>query len=268
MARWRRSPGTTRRVARNWRQAAAQQARSRTLYAELEKARGKHYADARQGAMEMSGGRRPAQAPARGLQGRVAELFERYNTSIAKLLAIQEESMKAGTDEIGRVPARQARSSSIAVAAVALLLGVGSRLAHRAFGGEAPARRGRRSPKRSPSGDLTRRIGSGSRDEVGRCWHSLETDARAPRAGHRPDSCGERAVGSASSEIAAGNADLSQRTEEQASSLEETASSMEELTSTVKQNADNAQQANQLATSGVGGRRQAAARSSARSWRR
>ena len=55
-------------------------------------------------------------------------------------------------------------------------------------------------------------------------------------------------ITSASSEIAKGNTDLSQRTEEQASSLEETASSMEELTSTVKQNADNARQANQLAS--------------------
>ncbi len=52
-----------------------------------------------------------------------------------------------------------------------------------------------------------------------------------------------------SNEIAQGNANLSQRTEEQASSLEETASSMEELTGTVKQNADNARQANQLASS-------------------
>jgi aerotaxis receptor len=50
-----------------------------------------------------------------------------------------------------------------------------------------------------------------------------------------------------SSEIESGNLQLSQRTEEAASSLEETASSMEEMTSTVKQNADNAQQANQLA---------------------
>ncbi len=49
-------------------------------------------------------------------------------------------------------------------------------------------------------------------------------------------------------EISHGNADLSQRTEEQASSLEETASSMEEMTSTVKNNADNAAQANQLAS--------------------
>lgn len=51
-----------------------------------------------------------------------------------------------------------------------------------------------------------------------------------------------------SDEIAKGNTDLSQRTEEQASSLEETASSMEEMTSTVKQNADNAREANQLAS--------------------
>jgi methyl-accepting chemotaxis protein len=55
------------------------------------------------------------------------------------------------------------------------------------------------------------------------------------------------AITSGAGEIAQGNADLSQRTEEQASSLEETASSMEELTGTVRQNADNANQANQLA---------------------
>ncbi|MEN8166919.1 MAG: methyl-accepting chemotaxis protein, partial [Pseudomonadota bacterium] len=52
----------------------------------------------------------------------------------------------------------------------------------------------------------------------------------------------------ATNEISAGNTNLSARTEQQASSLEETASSMEELTSTVRNNADNAQQANQLAS--------------------
>ena len=55
-------------------------------------------------------------------------------------------------------------------------------------------------------------------------------------------------VRAGSEEISRGNADLSQRTEEQASSLEQTASSMEEMTSTVKNNADNAAQANQLAS--------------------
>jgi methyl-accepting chemotaxis protein len=48
-------------------------------------------------------------------------------------------------------------------------------------------------------------------------------------------------------EISQGNLNLSQRTEEQASSLQRTAASMVQMTTTVKQNADNANQANQLA---------------------
>jgi len=55
-------------------------------------------------------------------------------------------------------------------------------------------------------------------------------------------------INTASIEIAQGNADLSSRTEQQASSLEETSSSMEELTGTVRLNADNASQANALAS--------------------
>jgi len=54
-------------------------------------------------------------------------------------------------------------------------------------------------------------------------------------------------VSTSSEEISAGNNSLSARTEQQASALEQTASSMEELTSTVRNNADNAQQANQVA---------------------
>ncbi|WP_373990894.1 methyl-accepting chemotaxis protein [Duganella sp. BuS-21] len=59
---------------------------------------------------------------------------------------------------------------------------------------------------------------------------------------------GTETIGTASREIAAGNVDLSSRTEMQASSLEKTASAMDQLTSTVKQNADNAREANQLAS--------------------
>jgi methyl-accepting chemotaxis protein len=54
-------------------------------------------------------------------------------------------------------------------------------------------------------------------------------------------------VASTSSQIAQGNQDLSQRTEEQASALQQTAASMEQFGGTVRHNADNAQQANQLA---------------------
>ncbi|WP_374632617.1 methyl-accepting chemotaxis protein [Ferrovibrio sp.] len=55
-------------------------------------------------------------------------------------------------------------------------------------------------------------------------------------------------VRGASNEISTGSQDLAQRTESQAASIEETAASMHEITTTVRQNADNAQAANQLAT--------------------
>lgn len=59
-------------------------------------------------------------------------------------------------------------------------------------------------------------------------------------------------IRNSASEIAQGNLDLSNRTEAQAASLEETASSVEEFTATVKQNAENAAQANNLASSARG----------------
>ncbi len=55
-------------------------------------------------------------------------------------------------------------------------------------------------------------------------------------------------IATSSGEIVSGNNSLSSRTEQQASSLEETAASMEELTSTVKNNAENAMQANKVAS--------------------
>jgi methyl-accepting chemotaxis protein len=55
------------------------------------------------------------------------------------------------------------------------------------------------------------------------------------------------AVRVASAEISSGSQDLASRTESQAASIEETAASMHEITATVRQNADNAQAANQLA---------------------
>ncbi len=58
---------------------------------------------------------------------------------------------------------------------------------------------------------------------------------------------GAEEVSLAAEQVSQGNTNLSQRTQEQASSLEEVASSMEEMMSTVTQNAENAQQANQLA---------------------
>jgi methyl-accepting chemotaxis protein len=59
---------------------------------------------------------------------------------------------------------------------------------------------------------------------------------------------GTEAIATASEENATGNQDLSMRTEQQAANLQGTASSMEEISATVRRNAENAQQADRLAT--------------------
>ncbi|HYE39302.1 MAG TPA: methyl-accepting chemotaxis protein, partial [Ramlibacter sp.] len=101
--------------------------------------------------------------------------------------------------------------------------------------------------RRIADGDLTARVGSTSRDEMGQLLRALGEMSERLRSLVREVAEGARTVADSSAQIAQGNTDLSQRTEEQASTLEETASSMEELTSTVGQNAENARQANELA---------------------
>ncbi|WP_438765822.1 methyl-accepting chemotaxis protein [Kushneria sp. TE3] len=71
-----------------------------------------------------------------------------------------------------------------------------------------------------------------------------ETVANVRRTAHE--------VSHASGRIEDGNSQLSSRTEQQASALEQTAAAMEELSATVRQNADNARDAEQLATSAAG----------------
>jgi methyl-accepting chemotaxis protein len=98
------------------------------------------------------------------------------------------------------------------------------------------------------SGDLTSRVESNRRDEIGLLLQSLQTmngSLTDVVSGIRTTM---ESVTVASQEIASGNTDLSARTEEQAASLEQTAASMTQLTETVKQNAGNARQANALAT--------------------
>ncbi|WP_456268459.1 methyl-accepting chemotaxis protein [Kushneria sp. AK178] len=71
-----------------------------------------------------------------------------------------------------------------------------------------------------------------------------ETVANVRRTAHE--------VAHASGHIEQGNSQLSSRTEQQASALEQTAAAMEELSATVRQNADNARDAEQLATRAAG----------------
>jgi len=102
---------------------------------------------------------------------------------------------------------------------------------------------------RAIDGDLTARIREDGKDAFFRSL-AVGVNKMLENTGDVVRSLAQAAaeVRTGSEEISRGNSDLSQRTEEQAASLEETASSMEQMTSTVRNNAENAAQANSLAS--------------------
>jgi methyl-accepting chemotaxis protein len=100
--------------------------------------------------------------------------------------------------------------------------------------------------------DLTRRLPETGGKEFGAVARSLNRFVARLQDVVQQVVTGTSSLSSASREISGGNQDLSARTEAQAASLQETAASMEEITGTVKQNADNASEANHLATEASG----------------
>jgi methyl-accepting chemotaxis protein len=110
-----------------------------------------------------------------------------------------------------------------------------------------PVQRASDAVKAVAGGDLTQRLHSSSRDELGQLLGHLDdmTQNLARMVSGVRQGCDQLNV--AAAEIAQGNADLSARTESQASSLEQTAASVEQMAAQIKANADNARQADQLA---------------------
>ena len=103
--------------------------------------------------------------------------------------------------------------------------------------------------QRVADGDLSGRIQSSAKDELGELLRALAVMNENLGNMVRQVRQGTETIASASTQIASGNLDLAARTEMQASALQQSASSMEELTGAVQQNAANAQRANALAGS-------------------
>ncbi|MFS2002618.1 methyl-accepting chemotaxis protein [Duganella sp. CT11-25] len=170
-----------------------------------------------------------------------------YVTALDKLIAFQVELMRTSGDSAEHT----ASFSSKLMIALGVAGGLMSLLTgwYITRGIVGPIRHAVRVARTVAAGDLSSNIQVRSGDEIGQLSAALK-EMNASLTGIVAEvRGGTDAIGTASAEIAAGNMDLSERTERQAGSLEETASSMEELTSTVKQNAANANQANQLAMS-------------------
>ncbi len=100
--------------------------------------------------------------------------------------------------------------------------------------------------------DLSRPVPHAGHDEIGTLLAQMELMRSNLHHIISQVRSGANAIAGAASEVATGTHDLSDRTESQASSLEQTASATEQLSGTVQHNADNANQANQLASAATG----------------
>jgi methyl-accepting chemotaxis protein len=97
-------------------------------------------------------------------------------------------------------------------------------------------------------GDLTRRLPVTRGDEIGQMARWFNTFVEKLHDIVAQVTQAAEWTGATAQQLATASQQLSSGAQEQASSLEETAASLEQITATVRQNADNARQANQLAT--------------------
>jgi methyl-accepting chemotaxis protein len=168
-----------------------------------------------------------------------------YSAGLKALLAIQRKAIDDTAHALDAASASTFKLLLLLGVLVVLLGATAAFLITRSITG--PLRSAVEVAETVAQGDLTTVFEAATRDEIGDLMRALKGMNEALFKVVSEVQSGTRSIATASNEIASGNLDLSSRTEQQASSLEETAASMEELTSTVRQNADNAEQANQLA---------------------
>jgi methyl-accepting chemotaxis protein len=214
-------------------------------------ARRKTYSDIRESVFTLKSAGEPNDAEIRArIDGKMLPAMKAYVESVQKLANYQTTLFDQANAKIDDVYA-QAKMLMGALGLAALAIGAAlawslSRSITR------PLNHAVRVAQTVAAGDLTSRIESNRKDELGQLLDALKAMNASLLQTVTEVRTGTDTIATASKQIAAGNLDLSSRTEEQASSLEETASSMEELNVTVRQNADNARQANAMAEAASG----------------
>jgi methyl-accepting chemotaxis protein len=180
-------------------------------------------------------------------QGDMARLQDAYYLLVDKMVDVQAERMARDVAD-AVAEAHRAKIQMILLALVATLIAIATGIfITRTI--TRPINRAVSLAEAVAAGDLTHHLHVDTTDEVGRLLTALERMTGNLHGIVAQVRQGTDTISQATREVASGNMDLSSRTEHQASSLEETAAAMEQLTSTVKQNADNAREANQLASS-------------------
>ncbi|MEJ6001747.1 methyl-accepting chemotaxis protein [Paucibacter soli] len=163
-------------------------------------------------------------------------------TELAQQKEVQAKGVSDSNDELYA----SSRNTTVVLILLGVACGAGLGIAISRNVSE-PLGRALRAAQQMSEGDMSQAIDARGKDETSQLLLALETMRLRLRDIVATVRGNSESVATASAEIAQGNSDLSQRTEEQASALEQTAATMDELGSTVRNNADNAQQANQLA---------------------
>lgn len=182
---------------------------------------------------------------------KLKSLYERHLLAINQLVNLTtKHAEQVEADAVSAI--QWSTTASIIILLVFVILGV---ILARAiqFSITRPLEQAVDIAERVAQGNLTMHIEVDHQDEIGQLFLSLKNMVASLSATLSLVHGSAITISHASKEIESGNMDLSARTEDQSHSLDATSSTMEELTSTVKQNADNADQANQLvlATTGV-----------------
>ncbi|WP_429499524.1 methyl-accepting chemotaxis protein [Robbsia andropogonis] len=180
------------------------------------------------------------------------DLRQQQRAWVANLASLVDiESKQNG--EVSADANRAASNLTVAIAvagSIAVLLGIAaSLLTSRSLlgqlGGEPAA--AVRLARSIAEGDLSHKVDVVATDE-GSLMASLERMRSRLNDIVRDIQRSGETINAASSEIAQGSTDLAQRTEEQAASLEETAASMNQIAMTARQNAENAEHGNSVAS--------------------
>jgi len=180
-------------------------------------------------------------------QGDVARLQDAYYVLVDKMVDVQAARMAHDVaDAVAEAHSAKVQMILLALIATFIAVATGVFITRTIT---RPINRAVSLAEAVAAGDLTHHLHVDTTDEVGRLLTALERMTGNLHGIVAQVRQGTDTISQATREVASGNMDLSSRTEHQASSLEETAAAMEQLTSTVKQNADNAREANQLASS-------------------
>jgi len=188
------------------------------------------------------------------LEGETLANFTTLSKAAAELTKVIRDDADA---RIVAASAGNQRSRTAMAAGGAIALALGSLLAWGLTTSVVrPMRSGMAALQRIAGGDLSGRVDSERKDEMGQLMAALAQMQDNLRTAVGDIRNSSDSVYSAASEIAQGNLSLSDRTERQAASLEETASSMETMSATVKDSAGTVNRVEEISRSA----RQAAGR--------